>query len=334
MLKYSIIVPAYNVASFLDDCLYSLINLEYEKSKYEIIIVNDGSTDSTESIAESWRQRYNNIVLINQKNRGLGGARNTGIKYAKGEWIILVDSDDWISASNTLVIFDKYTSDGIDLIKSSTCRQTCERNLLQEKLEVNNFNLVDGRYLLKSDHFQAHVWLNCYKRDFIFKYYRPFREHIAYEDSDWTTYYLNKADKVILIDFPFYSYYFNPDSLSNKPKLKTFMDNAISQYAVLQLLETETFSEESAKAIRNRIKNYIIGFIKISRNYPIKDSKKVFKKLKELKLLEDSKFTLNAKEHFVFMMLRKAPLLPIVTIKYLTKIKRTFSRFYKSCLNM
>lgn len=89
----SIIVPAYNVAAYLPACLDSLLHQTY--SNIEIIVVNDGSTDQTKNIAVRYANEYPNIILIDQKNEGLSGARNAGIKQAKGDYLCFVDSDDW-----------------------------------------------------------------------------------------------------------------------------------------------------------------------------------------------------------------------------------------------
>lgn len=89
----SIIVPCYNVEKYLAICLESLIQQTY--LNIEIIAVNDGSTDQTLDILQNYT-KYSHIKIVNQQNIGLSGARNTGIKYANGEYICFVDSDDWI----------------------------------------------------------------------------------------------------------------------------------------------------------------------------------------------------------------------------------------------
>lgn len=93
MIKVSIIVPCYNVEKYLSHCLDSLFNQTYPN--IEVIAVNDGSTDGTSVILQQYRN-YKNLKVINQKNTGLSGARNIGIKYAQGEYICFVDADDWI----------------------------------------------------------------------------------------------------------------------------------------------------------------------------------------------------------------------------------------------
>ncbi|MBR6737913.1 MAG: glycosyltransferase family 2 protein [Clostridia bacterium] len=94
-IKVSIIVPIYNVAPFLEDCLNSLLNQDIQKDEYEIICVNDGSKDNSLDILNEYANKYSCVKVITQENMGVSGARNTGIKESKGEYIWFVDGDDW-----------------------------------------------------------------------------------------------------------------------------------------------------------------------------------------------------------------------------------------------
>ena len=90
----SVIVPAYNVERFLPRCIESLLKQSY--SNLEIIIVDDGSTDKTGDIAEGYAEKYDHIRCIHKENGGLSDARNMGLKYSKGEYVVFFDSDDWV----------------------------------------------------------------------------------------------------------------------------------------------------------------------------------------------------------------------------------------------
>lgn len=92
--RVSIIVPVYNVEKYLDECLNSLVNQTFKE--IEIIVVNDGSTDQSQLIVDKYTNQYPNISCIQKKNGGLSDARNTGIPYAKGEYISFIDSDDYV----------------------------------------------------------------------------------------------------------------------------------------------------------------------------------------------------------------------------------------------
>lgn len=92
--KITVIIPVYNVENYLERCLKSILYNTY--TNLEIICVNDGSTDNSKKILESYSKRDKRVVVINKKNAGVSSARNAGIKIATGEYIAFVDSDDWI----------------------------------------------------------------------------------------------------------------------------------------------------------------------------------------------------------------------------------------------
>lgn len=94
MPKASVIVPVYNVEAYLEKCVQSI--LRQTEQDFELLLVDDGSTDSSGQLCEELAKQDSRIRVIHQENQGLGGARNTGIREAKGDWLLLVDSDDWI----------------------------------------------------------------------------------------------------------------------------------------------------------------------------------------------------------------------------------------------
>ena len=93
--KYSVIVPVYNVEKYINECLSSLINQTYKN--IEIVVINDGSSDNSLSLIEEYSRIDDRIRVIDQKNMGLGYTRNVGIDNAVGDYILFVDSDDYIS---------------------------------------------------------------------------------------------------------------------------------------------------------------------------------------------------------------------------------------------
>ena len=96
MKKLSIIIPMYNVENFIERCLLSLVNQDISEDEFEIICVNDGSPDKSASIVELFQKDYDNIVLINQENQGVSCARNKGIDFAHGKFILFIDPDDYV----------------------------------------------------------------------------------------------------------------------------------------------------------------------------------------------------------------------------------------------
>ena len=103
----SIIVPIYNVEEYLKKCLETLVSQTY--NNIEIILIDDGSTDKSGIIADKYANNYNNIIAIHTLNRGLSAARNLGIDNAKGEWIVFVDSDDYVNSRYIETLVTKST---------------------------------------------------------------------------------------------------------------------------------------------------------------------------------------------------------------------------------
>ena len=93
-MMFSVIVPVYNVEQYLGRCLESLLAQDY--AGFEVICVNDGSTDHSREILTEWEARLPQMRVIDRKNGGLSAARNTGLKAANGEYVLFVDSDDWV----------------------------------------------------------------------------------------------------------------------------------------------------------------------------------------------------------------------------------------------
>ena len=113
-IKISIIVPVYNVKEYLRECLESLVNQSFEN--YEIIIINDGSTDGSDLICQKYKERYENIRYYSQSNKGQSAARNLGVRKSKGEYILFVDSDDYIVKDACRVLYKSAIKYDVDIV--------------------------------------------------------------------------------------------------------------------------------------------------------------------------------------------------------------------------
>ena len=137
----SIIIPIYNVEKHLDQCITSVLNQSYRN--LQIILINDGSTDSSGKICENWKKKDERIIVYHQINSGVSVARNNGIKIAKGYFIFFLDSDDFIDKGviEELVLnYDKDIVVGINY-----------KNVFKKTLKMNlNYGLYDNRDYLKN----------------------------------------------------------------------------------------------------------------------------------------------------------------------------------------
>lgn len=141
MDKISVIIPIYNVEKYLEQCISSVLNQTYKN--FEVICVNDGATDKSGEIIEAAAKNDERIKIINQKNQGLSGARNTGFKYVTGDWIVLLDSDDWIDENTFEAALKNVKEENADVVLWSYVREfpnaSIPKNIFnKEKIVFNN----------------------------------------------------------------------------------------------------------------------------------------------------------------------------------------------------
>ncbi len=156
----SIILPVYNAEKYLSNCINSLINQDISSSNYEIIIINDGSTDTSPGIAETYASKHTNISLYHQQNKGLGATRNIGITYAKGNYIYFIDSDDYI-VNNCLGTITNYLRSEKPDILTFQSHITSLLNIHNSKTPINskaNPSSLDGISYIANTAYRNEVW--------------------------------------------------------------------------------------------------------------------------------------------------------------------------------
>jgi glycosyltransferase involved in cell wall biosynthesis len=115
-MKLSIIVPVYNVAEYIEKCILSLQDQDIVKEDYEIIVVNDGSPDSSAEVVRRLQGIYNNIILLEQENQGVSMARNNAIAIARGNYLMPIDPDDYIVPNSLMMVLDKAINQDLDVL--------------------------------------------------------------------------------------------------------------------------------------------------------------------------------------------------------------------------
>jgi len=204
-MKLSIIIPCYNVEKYLSKCIDSVISNDI-KDKYEIILVNDGSKDNTLDIIKEYEKKYPNIIrFIDQKNKGLSGARNSGIDIAKGEYITFLDSDDYVDSNMYIKLLEKASEDDYDII---TCgvRMVYDNSKLNQDVDVGFSSDCNSHNEVKNImyNFYPAACNKLFKRS-LFKKLR-FKEGIAYEDVECMYRLLPSVNKIGRIDGYYYNY--------------------------------------------------------------------------------------------------------------------------------
>ncbi|MBP3203633.1 MAG: glycosyltransferase [Bacteroidales bacterium] len=123
-MRLSIVIPVYNVEKYLDRCLESCLAQEIPPTDYEIVLINDGSTDASLSVAQKWADAHSNIRIFSQQNGGLSRARNAGMEKALGDYLWFVDSDDAIALSCLGPFLERCEKERLDILVLGRCRIT------------------------------------------------------------------------------------------------------------------------------------------------------------------------------------------------------------------
>lgn len=281
MIKYSFIVPVYNTEKYLKKCLDSLVNQTYKD--FEIIVVNDGSTDKSSNIISKYQKKYKNIIVIDKENEGLSMARNRGVQKSSGKYIIFVDSDDYVS-NKLLEEVDKKIDDS-DILRFQIATEDEEYTKISEYHEEGFESMCgyDAFKYLSSYHFVEPAWCYVIRKNYYIENKFSFKKGVYHEDFGLIPYVIYKARKVKSIDFIGYYYIQRNGSIMNNNDYKKTVKKAfdmLEQYKTMRLF---------AKNInrKNNLDDYFLSYISnsviVKARELKKDEKKVY--INELKKL-------------------------------------------------
>ncbi len=217
----SIIIPVYNVEKWLNKCVESVLQQTYEN--LEIILINDGSADNSGTICDYYGSKDSRVTVIHNQNSGLSVTRNIGMKQATGDYIMFLDSDDYILDNNIISNFvEILNKDKSDFIYSSYCRFNDEdEDVITEVLPLNisqsDLNQLNGiealALLIKENSYHHAAYLKICRSDFLINNKLFFKENIYHEDSEWTPRLFYFAHKVSLYKGNYYMRRMREDSI-------------------------------------------------------------------------------------------------------------------------
>lgn len=203
MVKLSIIVPVYNVEKYIRACLESIFKQGLNDEDFEVIIVNDGTTDRSIEVIQDVISLHKNVSIINQKNQGLSTARNNGITAAKGEYILMPDPDDLLIENSLKPLLGKAIETKADLIVADFLKMTNEEiDNLQSIQQIDfSFQEKNGEQLFLEDlnPHECFVWRTLYRRDFMLENKLRFIPGVYCQDVPFTHEAYIKAKKCIRV---------------------------------------------------------------------------------------------------------------------------------------
>lgn len=220
MPKISVIIPVYNVEKYLSKCLDSVINQSLKE--IEIIVVNDGSTDKSQSIIDEYIKKDNRIISIMQENGRQGKARNTGLYRSKGEYISFIDSDDYIEKDMLLKMYNNAKENNSEIV-------ICSYNIVYPNKIISE--KIDHELLKSTENNEPLKLLNAispctriYKRKFLIDNNIIFKEKVYYEDVAFALKNISLANYITYVNEPLYNYLKREGSTMTSTNLSKNLD--------------------------------------------------------------------------------------------------------------
>ena len=232
MKKVSIIVPVYNVELYLEKCVESLICQTYPN--IEIILINDGSTDSSSKICDKLSKNNSKIKVIHKKNEGVSSARNLGLNVCTGEYITFVDSDDYINNNYIETLLKSIIENNTDL---SVCGY--QKVYSHENFTTDNCDDLGVKIYSKSDAFNqmileqqfgGYVWNKMYKKELIDLMNNQYFKEDIIEDFEFNSRYISNCKSISFIKSSLYYYFINQNGITGSFKINDRILSGIKSY--------------------------------------------------------------------------------------------------------
>lgn len=284
MKKISVIIPVYNTEKYIDKCINSVLQQDLET---EIIVVNDGSTDNSKKIIEKYKDK---IIYLEKENGGLSDARNYGLKYATGEYVAFLDSDDFIE-KNLFLRLEKYIDKKIDIIKFKI--KLVDENYKEiRKIPSPSFECVNGEKAFENlfglDEFLEVSCGYLYRKEFFKENNFHFEKGMYHEDFGLIPLVILKAKTVISLNIYGYNYLQTQNSITRNLDYSKTLKRANDVLAfydnMIKKIESYEISQTSNKLIKEFYTNAILNKAKTLNK---KDRKIYISKLKNRKIVDN-----------------------------------------------
>ncbi|MGP8024228.1 MAG: glycosyltransferase family 2 protein [Methanobacterium sp.] len=308
-IKISIIIPVYNVDKYLKQCLDSVINQTLKN--IEIICVNDGSTDNSSQILKEYAKKDDRINVINQENAGQGAARNTGLTYAKGDYIGFVDSDDWVD----ITMFEKFYKNakfhesdivmGPILIVNESKEEFkdfsyYDLNYFNEDFNNSVFNYKKTKeFILR---IAVTVYNKIYKTELINKINAKFPEGLIFEDNPFFYQtYLNAKNVSLIREYLYFHRVNRPNSIVTKANERFSDMIKIKNLNIKNFSSLTNFKDYEIDLLNNKIGGIFYRYFQVPDMHKQEFFELIKQDFKEMNLKNEdlNKLTLNSKNNFL-----------------------------------
>lgn len=328
MKRLSLIIPVYNVEPYLRDCILSVLSQDIQQSDYEIILINDGSTDrSIETVMDLINKYPDTIVLINKENEGLSVARNVGLSLAQGNYVIFVDSDDCLVKGTLHHLLSVAEGNNVDMLRADYVKLNDSEvasylsSLVHSEMPPTSRLMSGPDALTMHNTRECYVWMNLFKRSFLVNNKIQFIPKIVFEDIPFTLECYLKCERFCSIPVKFYVYRQRSGSIVNAMKPDRLISiNSVIKYLV-EFSRTIPMSRPTLQSFNNTTFDSLsIGLWYLSHYHSLYPYRKdIIADLKNK--VPDLWFSGTLKQLFVSLLLKYCPVKYIEFVYYTSKRK-------------
>ncbi|MDD3360193.1 MAG: glycosyltransferase [Hespellia sp.] len=323
-MLFSIILPVYNVEKYLQECVDSILKQTFVD--YEIILVDDGSTDESPQLCDRLAENYECIRVIHKKNGGISDSRNCGTKLALGEYIIYIDSDDFLIKDDFLKKLAEKTKNKSDLIfykyqkyydliqKFEDCRYAYF-SAMEECVYADQISA-----LVKDDAFYGMAWIKAIRKEIIDNHGIEFEIGLLGEDMDWNYHIIFNSTSIAFIDESFIAYRQREGSITATHKLKNLTDFVYILEKWSKKITNNATDDKLKIALYGSLAKYYCNLLIVYSRLADPEKKKSREKIKQLDWL--LKYSMSRRPRMISKIYRIIGFdLTIEALKIMDRIK-------------
>lgn len=267
-MDISFIIPVYNVEQFIAKAILSIIDTQWEDLQYEIIIVDDESPDNSVKVINEIILTHPTISInfISQKNKGLGGARNTGMAIAKGQYLFFLDSDDYIISETFPALLHIAKTHELDVLEFAASRVDENYQLIDNIFfNTTNDSILSGNEYVKNIDFANSACNKLYNNIFLKKNNIVFLERVYIEDAPFNVEVFSNAFRVMAVDMIGAVYYQNMASITRSKRtseyLTKFINDSIIVTEKINLLSSSYKDNRAKDIIKKKVACFVSGIL-------------------------------------------------------------------------
>lgn len=285
--KISVVIPVYNVEKYLEECVNSIITQTYPN--FEVILVDDGSKDGSPAICDQFAQSDSRIKVIHKVNGGLSDARNVGTAQAKGEYIVYLDSDDYICDVDFLQKINLKANAGYDVICYKFKKYFEDKDEFAECTfscpDIEKYESTEQRVteMVKRDAFYCSAWSKAIRTDILRRNEITFEKGLLGEDQEWYYHVLSKIKTITYIDEAVLVYRQRANSITSSWKMKNLTDCIYVVKKWYEQIPREQITDDYKTALLNSVAKLYCNLLIAYSRFDDANKKKHYAEIKSMK---------------------------------------------------